>query len=99
METHGVSASLLLPRLAYSLAESEALSGLSRSSLYRMIAAGTLRTIVHGRRRLVPAHELERLCRPEDHGVDLDPPSSPDGHAPDIADILKLYPARGNARP
>jgi hypothetical protein len=26
-----------------------------------MIAAGTLRTIVHGRRRLVPAHELERL--------------------------------------
>jgi excisionase family DNA binding protein len=61
METHAVSSGLLLPRLAYSLAESEALSGLSRSSLYRMIAAGTLRTVVHGRRRLVPAHELERL--------------------------------------
>jgi uncharacterized membrane protein len=61
METQVVSSNLSLPRLAYSLAESEALSGLSRSSLYRMIAAGTLKTVVHGRRRLVPAHELERI--------------------------------------
>lgn len=53
------------PRLAYSLAESEALSGLSRSSLYRLIAAGKLKTIVRGRRRLVPARELERMLETE----------------------------------
>jgi excisionase family DNA binding protein len=51
-----------LARFAYSLAESEALSGLSRSSLYRLIAAGELRTIKRGMRRLVPSTELERLC-------------------------------------
>ena len=65
MEVQPVSTQALISRLAYSLAESEALSGLSRSSLYRLIAAGRLRTIVHGRRRLVPAHELERLCTVE----------------------------------
>jgi excisionase family DNA binding protein len=51
-----------LPRLTFSIAESEAISGLSRSSLYRLIAAGKLRTILCGRRRLVPSAELERLC-------------------------------------
>ena len=40
MEAQAVSP---IPRLAYSIAESEALSGLSRSSLYRLIAAGKLR--------------------------------------------------------
>lgn len=63
MDTHGASA--FFPRLAYSLAESEAMSGLSRSSLYRLIAAGRLQTVQHGRRRLVPRDELERLCTPE----------------------------------
>jgi hypothetical protein len=61
METHAVSSPMLLPRLAYSLAECEALSGLSRSSLYRLMAVGRLKTIVRGRRRLVPARELERM--------------------------------------
>jgi len=51
-----------LPRLAYSIAEAEALSGLSRSTLYRMMEAGTLKTVQRGRRRLVPADELTRLC-------------------------------------
>jgi excisionase family DNA binding protein len=55
-----------IARLAYSIAEAETLSGLSRSSLYRLIAAGTLKTVRHGRRRLVPRGELERLCRPAD---------------------------------
>ena len=59
MEAQAVSP---IPRLAYSIAESEALSGLSRSSLYRLIAAGKLKTIQHGRRRIVPRAELERLC-------------------------------------
>ena len=53
-----------ISRLAYSLAESETLIGLSRSSLYRLIAAGKLRTVQHGRRRIVPRTELERLCTP-----------------------------------
>jgi excisionase family DNA binding protein len=51
-----------LERLAYSLAEAEAASGISRSSLYNLIAAGKLKTIQLGRRRLVPREELERLC-------------------------------------
>jgi excisionase family DNA binding protein len=52
-------------RLAYSLAEAEALSGLSRSTLYRLMAAGVLKTVHRGRRRLVPKEELERLCQPD----------------------------------
>lgn len=62
MEAHAVSPVSSFPRLAYSIAESEALSGLSRSSLYRLIAAGKLKTVQHGRRRIVPRSELERLC-------------------------------------
>lgn len=62
MEIQVVSVAPAFPRLAYSLAESEALSGLSRSSLYRLIAAGKLKTVQHGRRRLVPVQEIERLC-------------------------------------
>jgi excisionase family DNA binding protein len=62
MEIQTVSSQQLPPRLAYSLAESEALSGLSRSTLYRLIVAGKLRTVQRGRRRLVPSAELERLC-------------------------------------
>jgi excisionase family DNA binding protein len=63
MEIHALSSSQLPPRLAYSLAESEALSGLSRSTLYRLIVAGKLRTVQLGRRRLVPRSELEQLCQ------------------------------------
>ena len=66
MEVPPMSSILTFPRLAYSLAESEALSGLSRSSLYRLIAAEKLKTVQHGRRRLVPRDELERLCRPQE---------------------------------
>jgi len=62
MEPPLVSTPAPFPRFAYSLAESEALSGLSRSSLYRLIAAGKLKTVMQGRRRLVPAREIERLC-------------------------------------
>jgi excisionase family DNA binding protein len=65
METQSVLSAQLLPRLAYSLAESEALSGLSRSTLYRLIIAGQLQTVRRGRRRLVPRGELEKLCRPD----------------------------------
>jgi excisionase family DNA binding protein len=65
METQ-IVATIPFPRLAYSLAESEALSSLSRSTLYRLIAAGKLKTVLRGRRRLVPASELERFIREND---------------------------------
>jgi excisionase family DNA binding protein len=50
-----------MARLAYSISEVETMLGLSRSSLYRLITAGKLRTVLHGRRRLIPARELDRL--------------------------------------
>jgi len=65
MEAQAVSTAPPIPRLTYSIAEREVLSGLSRSSLYRLIAAGQLKTVQRGRRRLVPRDELERLCRVE----------------------------------
>jgi excisionase family DNA binding protein len=65
MELQDVPTLLRIHRLAYSLAEAEAMSGLSRSSLYRLIAAGELKTVSHGRRRLVPSAELQKLCRPD----------------------------------
>lgn len=52
---------LTVPRLAYSIAETEVMSGLSRSSLYRLMAAGQLKTVLRGRRRLVPVQELQKL--------------------------------------
>jgi excisionase family DNA binding protein len=51
-------------RLAYSLAEAETLSGLSKSTLYRIIGRGELATVKRGRRRLIPRPELEKLVRP-----------------------------------
>lgn len=65
METQ--TASSTLPRLSYSLAETEAMCGLSRSSLYRLIAAGRLKTVHCGRRRLVPTRELSRLLDCDPH--------------------------------
>jgi excisionase family DNA binding protein len=74
METLTLSPVPFIPRLAYSIAESEVLSGLSRSSLYRLMAAGKLKTIQRGRRRLVPAQELHKLVTDE-AGASL--PNSP----------------------
>jgi hypothetical protein len=64
MQTQRVQQSVSIPRLAFSLAEVEVSSALSRATLYRMVDAGTLRTVQHGRRRLVPA-AVERLCGAE----------------------------------
>lgn len=52
------------PRTAYSLDEAARSLGLSRRTLYTLMRDGTLRTVTLGRRRLVPADELERLVRP-----------------------------------
>jgi predicted DNA-binding transcriptional regulator AlpA len=51
-----------VPRLAYSIPEAEFASGLSRSTLYRLMERGELSTVKRAGRRLVPARELERLC-------------------------------------
>lgn len=53
-------------RRAYSLAEVELASGLSRATLYRRIASGKLRTAQAGpkQKRLVPARELDNFLRP-----------------------------------
>ena len=57
------------PKLTYSLDEVTRLTGLSRRELHRQIAAGFLRSIVVGRRRLVHANALDAfLCEHEDGG-------------------------------
>lgn len=52
-------------RLAYPIPESAHLLGISPRGVYRLIEAGELRTVMLGRRRLVPAQELDRLVRPQ----------------------------------
>jgi excisionase family DNA binding protein len=49
------------PRLAYSLAETSKRLGLSKATLYRLIARGELKAVRVGSRRLVEAAEIERL--------------------------------------
>jgi excisionase family DNA binding protein len=53
---------IIFPRLGYSFAELEVLIGLSRSTLHRMVARGELETVKRGRRRLIPAEQVQRLC-------------------------------------
>ncbi len=50
-------------RLAYPIPESAHLLGISPRSVYRLIETGELRSVTLGRRRLVPAQELDRLVR------------------------------------
>lgn len=59
-----------LARGAYSVEEAVRTLGISRRSAYRLIAAGELRTVKLGGRRLVPAAELARLI-----GLRADAPS------------------------
>ena len=49
-----------VPKLLYSIAEAEIACSLSRATLYRLIAAGKLKTVQAGRKhkRLVPACAL-----------------------------------------
>jgi predicted DNA-binding transcriptional regulator AlpA len=48
-------------RLALSIRESEQASGLSRATLYRLIATGRLKTSKVGARRIIPVGALEAL--------------------------------------
>lgn len=53
--------------IAYSVEQAAAAIGISRRSAFRRIASGDVRTVKLGGRRLVPAAELERLCRLHKH--------------------------------
>ena len=48
-------------RLGYSYEEAVTASGLSRSTLQRLVADGKIRAIPIGRRRIIPRADLERL--------------------------------------
>jgi len=50
-----------LDQLAYSTPDAANLLGVSIQTVYRMLAAGELRTIKIRGRRLVPASELQRI--------------------------------------
>jgi excisionase family DNA binding protein len=48
-------------KVAYSVMEAAASIGVSRQTVYAMMQRGELRTVLIGRRRLVPATELDRI--------------------------------------
>jgi excisionase family DNA binding protein len=48
-------------RRAYQISEAVATYRLSRSTLYKLMAAGTLRSVKVGGRRLIPVEALEAL--------------------------------------
>jgi excisionase family DNA binding protein len=52
-------------RVAYSVAETCEMLGISRSTVYRLIARRQLRRVHLGRRALIPATEIIRLMEPE----------------------------------
>lgn len=57
-------ASDLIPR-AFHVREAAAVYRLSRSTLYKMMSSGTLRTVKIGGRRLIPRDVLEDLLAAE----------------------------------
>ena len=59
MQTKANSGSII--RRAYQVDEAAAVYGLSRSTLYKLIAAGTLRSAKVGTRRLIPVDAMEAL--------------------------------------
>jgi len=59
MQTKANSGSII--RRAYQVDEAAVAYGLSRSTLYKLIAAGTLRSAKVGSRRLIPVDAMEAL--------------------------------------
>jgi excisionase family DNA binding protein len=49
------------PRRAYDINEAAAAFGLSRTTLYKLIGVGTLRSVKIGGRRLIPVDAIEAL--------------------------------------
>jgi hypothetical protein len=59
-----------VPKLGWSFAELEVAPGLSRATLYRLLAAGQLQTVKVRGRRLVPAWQAQKLLDARDlHSV------------------------------
>lgn len=61
MDAHPLTPS----RIAYPINETADLLGVSRRTVYELIARGELRSVRIGARQRVPAAELERLLAPE----------------------------------
>ena len=51
------------PPLAYQVAHFCKAIGLGKTKFYELVAAGKIKTIVIGGRRLIPAQEAQRLVR------------------------------------
>ena len=83
--THMESQTVPLQRLSYSIAEAEIVSNLSRSTLYREVSRGHLRLVKVGKRSLIPADALERLCGMADNNHSPEAPSD----MPSITDIAQ----------
>jgi excisionase family DNA binding protein len=62
MDAPNTQAMTEIPRLAYSVTEAVAATGMSRATVNRKIASGELKSVKISRRRLIPAAELRRLC-------------------------------------
>jgi len=50
-------------RQAFSVPEAARMLGVSRATLYKLVAAGRIRVIKIATRTLVPASEIERIAR------------------------------------
>ena len=53
----------VVDRLAYSPREAASAVGVSYQTIYNLLAAGALRSVTVGTRRLIHREELERLLR------------------------------------
>ena len=57
------------PRLAYPINEAARLLAVSRWSVYQLIRNGELQPVRIGSRQRIPAEELQRLVRPQEHAA------------------------------
>ncbi len=56
-------------RLAHPINETAELLAVTRRTVYRLIARGELRPVRIGSRQRIPAEQLERLVRPQEHAA------------------------------
>ena len=56
-------------RLVHPINEAAVLLGVDRSTVYKLIARGELRPVRVGSRQRIPAEQLERLVRPQEHAA------------------------------
>jgi excisionase family DNA binding protein len=54
------------PRLSLTMREALRATGIGRSTLYKLIAAGQVRRVKIGKRVLIPFDDLQKLLAPED---------------------------------